>query len=419
MVYYIRFLKTPRAKLHSPNSTGAWQCNINSTIAVTTDLRDGLCQTPTKLYVTLVRRLPITPRNQDNTILGTGVEVQWKEGMRALPVEIKFRTGGWEQLGMAIAVLVSASAPGSNKPMPEDQCLPGDNLSRGSVPTYISVLSDVLMMPFPLPKVGESWKGKGVGPWAKDIHVESGYRMERRFMLREGKTLRLSEETGQSLARNVWDAGLAMTAYLSALSDSSSSTSSSWFTNLFVSHSTSFSPLRILELGCGIGTVGIAMAMLLPNVQVLLTDLPDAMPILELNTASNLPFLERGSTLAQCPYDWYDAVPPETLASTKFDLIVVSDCTYNLDSLPMLVRALNTLLARSPGAKVVLSTKFRHPDEKAFFDMMAKAGEESGVEELMERHGMQVSDVVTNPYDERLEHVDFYVYGMRDKDVRS
>ena len=73
------------------------------------------------------------------------------------------------------------------------------------------------------------------------------------------------------------------------------------------------------------------------------------------------------------------------MSSRYFDLIVLSDCTYNVDMLPALVGTLSALHAsnleshprKRSTTKVFLATKPRHESELALFDLMRKEGWET------------------------------------------
>jgi predicted nicotinamide N-methyase len=88
---------------------------------------------------------------------------------------------------------------------------------------------------------------------------------------------------------------------------------------------------RILELGAGCGIVGIAIAQVLTETDVTLTDLPEAQEIIERNISRA--HFAKESTLAFQVLDW-DAELPRNLStsSSRLDLVVAADCTYNSDS---------------------------------------------------------------------------------------
>ena len=152
------------------------------------------------------------------------------------------------------------------------------------------------------------------------------------------------------------------------------------------------STIQIVELGSGCGIVGLAISELLSRfvhaLQVILTDLPEAMEILERNIAV--------ATAARAPkdnvdvqkriLDWDEALKSEEdvqgiggdpdRIKLQPDLVVVSDCTYNVDSLPSLVQAIKRLLKNKPASEseVLVSLKRRHTSEDVFFTLMDEAG---------------------------------------------
>ncbi|KAK8168015.1 putative methyltransferase-domain-containing protein [Phyllosticta citrichinensis] len=135
--------------------------------------------------------------------------------------------------------------------------------------------------------------------------------------------------------------------------------------------SASYRKLNVLELGCGCGIVGISLAQIIPDCHVWMTDLPEAREIAQKNIAAMNPAMASSGRFETL--DW-DKPLPQAIEHQSYDMIVVSDCTYNPDSSPALVKTLLALVARSPKAIVVLAMKVRHESEAIFFDLMAKAG---------------------------------------------
>lgn len=129
--------------------------------------------------------------------------------------------------------------------------------------------------------------------------------------------------------------------------------------------------LNVIELGSGCGLVGIALASVRPKCRILLTDLPDAMSILNYNVAHSQPAFE--SKIEHMVLDWDDKLPISVMQE-RYGLIIVSECTYNEDSIPGLVQTLSALAARSPSVSIVVATKVRHFQEAIFFDLMSDVG---------------------------------------------
>jgi predicted nicotinamide N-methyase len=131
--------------------------------------------------------------------------------------------------------------------------------------------------------------------------------------------------------------------------------------------------LRVLELGCGVGIVGISLGRA-KNCDVILTDLPEAQEIVERNIRANSnPEPKTESIFTFMPLSWENPLPPE-VKRAPVDLILVADCTYNADSSPSLTKTLSRLLKLSPKAPVVVAMKIRHPSELIFFKLMEGFG---------------------------------------------
>lgn len=205
-------------------------------------------------------------------------------------------------------------------------------------------------------------------------------------------TLQVEEEMGESMARHVWDGGLTTASFVASMvlgqtaANSSSATASlPILANILQQND---GPLNIMELGCGVGILGLGVARILgvssqataEKSTLLMTDLPDA----EERTLANI---ARSADQTACTVmyenlDWNDGKDgifgPE-VTSRAWDLVILSDCTYN-DLLPELVKTLSAVHAHSAqqsgpsNTKILLSTKPRHSDEKVFFDLMSEDG---------------------------------------------
>lgn len=132
-------------------------------------------------------------------------------------------------------------------------------------------------------------------------------------------------------------------------------------------------PLQAIELGSGCGVVGIALAQMLESCSVTLTDLAEVDEI----TARNLRLAPATAGISRTRFrvlDWdEEVVDTDVLQPGLLDLVLVSDCTYNADSLPALVNVLWRLVESSPKALVLVSLKRRHDTEAVFFDLMKQA----------------------------------------------
>lgn len=163
------------------------------------------------------------------------------------------------------------------------------------------------------------------------------------------------------------DGGIAITAYLDRMVSLQTDGLHLLETSL---GSATYRKLNILELGCGVGIVGISLAQTIPDCQVILTDLPEATEIVKRNIASMNTAIS--SNVSFMSLDW-EAPLPSKIASKTFDIVIVSECTYNTTTIPALVKTLSTLVKKSPKAILLLATKVRHGDEAVFHDLLAEA----------------------------------------------
>lgn len=110
------------------------------------------------------------------------------------------------------------------------------------------------------------------------------------------------------------------------------------------------------------------------------------------------------------PLDWED--PQSFTLDGSLDFIVASDCIYNSDSIPHLVRTITELERRAtelrdrvPGPKVVISTKVRHSSESIFFTLLKDHGFEQ------EKHtSIEMPDKYRQSTGQGLETVDVYIF---------
>lgn len=163
---------------------------------------------------------------------------------------------------------------------------------------------------------------------------------------------------------------------------------------------------RILELGSGCGIVGLQLADLCSTSDVLLTDLQDTMGILNHN-AEHVKVTSSRAKITTAVLDWNEPLPG-IVAKQQFDLVVVSDCTYNPDSIPGLVKTLNSVAEVSPDALIVVALKVRHDSEAIFFDSMA------GADFVENEHtAISLPDRCRSDIGQELEAVQVYVYCKR------
>ncbi len=125
--------------------------------------------------------------------------------------------------------------------------------------------------------------------------------------------------------------------------------------------------IHVLELGAGCGIVGIALAHYFPNCMVHLTDLVEAQDILSKNLDGATP--AANSSLRFQVLDW-NVESGGTGLERDVDLVVISDCIYNSDTCPDLVRTVCRISLVSPHCRILVAAKRRHDSEDVFFDLM-------------------------------------------------
>ncbi|KAI9051224.1 hypothetical protein LZ554_005325 [Drepanopeziza brunnea f. sp. 'monogermtubi'] len=349
-MHYIRFLKTPR--LVTP---AGGPPSVQARITITNDLGDDFLASDLDILVVLEHASGNSVSDSSRPPRPAGGRYVWNVG--------------YAHSGLSIEVRVPEAAR---------------NIEMKSLKMYIGAAQDS-DVPDMIPV--RNWqdilaqdKGGVVG--ARAVVGEIGL-CERIFTQEGGPELHIWEETGNSIARHIWDAGLVLSAYLTAIyakGPIAPPAAAAMPPLPSLAAATLHQPnLHVLELGAGCGIVGITLSRLgLPNVsKIMLTDLPDATDILTTNLSPRA-FAAQSAfpTPTRCVLDW-TAPLPRDITATAWDLILVADCTYNPDFIPDLVATFGRLAAtRNDGqvTTVLLAMKDRHRSEGVFFTEMAGAG---------------------------------------------
>ncbi|KAL2022429.1 hypothetical protein VTK56DRAFT_5258 [Thermocarpiscus australiensis] len=208
--------------------------------------------------------------------------------------------------------------------------------------------------------------------------------------------LQIEEDIGESIARHIWDAGIVTVSLVAdiCLYKSSSSAETTLPLLRSILHRQD-RPLNILELGCGVGVLGIGMARILSSMKperatscILMTDLHEAEERARANIARQARGLADASTEVDFEaLDWEDGKHGafgKKVQSRAWDLVVLSDCIYNADMLPLLIKTLSAIHSHSARQSaeseepvktdVFLTTKPRHHSEKILMDLMSADG---------------------------------------------
>ncbi|KAI1759868.1 putative methyltransferase-domain-containing protein [Hypoxylon sp. FL1150] len=375
-MHYIRLLRPVRfdAAAHE----------ISVLLTITTDLGDSFLR-PDKQVDIIV--------SADSSITGESLirepdlscRAWWRAGMRVLDVRIPIHAHlRKEDVTCSIQVHPSAQGPpmgllGNEDALPWRVAgrLP---VSRGLImPATVRVVGGVCEPPVSL----------------RTLKFNAGTEPTDRFRVH------FEEDIGESIARHMWDAGVVTACYLAdACFAREGEEEGGEIRNVLSIRKDSF---RVIELGTGVGILGITLARLikraaavqgqaLKEATVLLTDLAEAEERARSNIARSSTVLDqqnRGSCAVDLQYenlDWDEGRHGRfgPLASARaWDLVVLSDCTYNVDSLPALVETLSAVHAANlrhasfgedGKTSVMLATKPRHSSEQSLFGLLEADG---------------------------------------------
>ena len=196
----------------------------------------------------------------------------------------------------------------------------------------------------------------GDGTCCVALHVSTG--KELTFLLSESAA-------GAAICSELWPTGLVMANIITNTAISEQLLA--WIGG----QESSETKIRALEVGSGLGTVGLALATTLDNAEVMLTDCPPAIKMLEANIESNKKLVGSNVNVTAQALEWGEH-KKETMGS--FDIICGSDLLYGDESsYQPLVDTLKTLVRRE--TLVLLGVRWRKPEkEKKFFQLALQAG---------------------------------------------
>ncbi|XP_063827385.1 protein N-lysine methyltransferase METTL21D-like [Ostrinia nubilalis] len=166
------------------------------------------------------------------------------------------------------------------------------------------------------------------------------------------KTLKIYQKMEGDVNCVVWDASLVLAKYLETMCQ----------------HKPDFlSGIKVLELGSGLGVVGLTAATL--GAQVTLTDLPEALPLLRLNINENKTKIgSMGGYATAESLVWGDST--SEILKEEFDMIVMADCVYYeeaIDPLVQTLQSLNNTMSKKP--TIYLTQEMRDSDiQKGLWD---------------------------------------------------
>ncbi|KAG0056991.1 hypothetical protein BGZ83_002598 [Gryganskiella cystojenkinii] len=393
MYYYIRLLKnTPlEAVIQEP---------FKMVFTITTDLTEKFYDKPCKLRCQTVVRTPSTApgASEDETIMtimpqglsqGFALDFDPKIGYCSVDIRLAPCMTVHEECQLVLSLDPTPYATSINGAKtlvepPEYEILPA-----WSLPIHIK--------PAPLNFSKRTKHRKVNRKYLIDTRQDL---VERYFKLPthlsgvhgRGRSLLVREDANEGfMARHIWDSGVFMTKYLmlpdswlskymaettpkkqlseqslessmALLSTSVGSGSEEQETSIPVNNDKKGKKPRVcLELGAGTGLVGIAVAVAFPELEVLSTDLDEALALMQQNVDANQALLPHQNMKVGF-LDWAE----QDRKVEPVEILLLADVVYNDLSHAWL---LQTILDYSDAkTKVLLGYKFRHDSEQQFFE---------------------------------------------------
>lgn len=189
-------------------------------------------------------------------------------------------------------------------------------------------------------------------------------------------SLIVRERTSYDLDKKVWDSGIALAGWLCKTIGGNAPSEGGRLLRTAINAPGS---CHVIELGAGTGLVSLAFAALTAGrrgLSVTITDLASAIPLLEHNIHQNQQYFE-GTNVASAVLDWEEDLPGHITSAGPFQLIFMSDVTYNPASFPSLLNTLVALrgLSQDTGTETlaVLAYKERDTGERDLWAMMEQA----------------------------------------------
>ncbi|KAF7548067.1 hypothetical protein G7046_g8803 [Stylonectria norvegica] len=381
-MHYVRFLRAPKL-------TGRASRQVQLLFTVTTDLGDSFLF-PEKFFELQVAAYASSSLGSSTWLLSDPGKLFWEPGMRVTK-PIFDLPGSLQKAileGAKVQICVRAAEPTHS----------ADGESR------------ILAAPLEKPRYRKEFLDKGLvmPAWVSldvgggDVNVST-----RRLHLGEPSDglayVEIEEEIGESIARHIWDAGVVALCAIAGIHTLPDHESSQHACMRAMQDIFSNEPaVRVLELGCGVGILGVGLGAIYPklhssgpgNCTILMTDLEEAedRARANINRLEQEPRESEAETPVRLLYenlDWEDGrqgIFGKEVQTHPWDLIMLSDCTYNVDMLPALVETLSALhssnlthavMGEPFTTKVFLATKPRHESERELFDLMKKQGWES------------------------------------------
>ncbi|KAJ3023425.1 UNVERIFIED_CONTAM: hypothetical protein HDU68_008614 [Siphonaria sp. JEL0065] len=168
------------------------------------------------------------------------------------------------------------------------------------------------------------------------------------------------EESDSGIHGRLWDSAVVLCGALPGL-----------LANLGREDTGHVTPLKVLDLGCGVGTVGLMIASL-TKCHVVLGDLPECLSLPQKNLVANTAVIKsKQSTVRVASLPWGHIPILQHLG--KFDVIVAADVVYEVEFFDDLITTLDHLSAENGKTEIWLVYKRRGlsmAEESGFFARM-------------------------------------------------
>ncbi|KOS19996.1 UPF0665 family protein [Escovopsis weberi] len=399
-MHYIRFMRAPAL------SRSGKRLLLELVLTINTDLSDAFLSPAQPVEVMIYAEVLTGHGSPLIYVLAGPGQIIWRSGLRVLkptmdvPASVQAHLRAGQEVRICASTRSSMSASGVAR------------IVASVTPGAAAAAAEGQVMPayFVLRNGGEGRDGGGVGG-----DVDLGIR---KLALDAEAAVEFEEELGESMARHIWDGGVIALCKMAdaCLSGARREEEEKKKKKEGEEDQDGLSPcmgrfrelvaaekhVNVLELGCGIGVLGVGLAAVYARMSlaghtcsILMTDLEDAEPRTRANMARLGPAsCARGGPveLSYETLDWEDGRAGrlgEGARGRRWDLMMLADCTYNTDTLPALVGTLSALHRSNQGheagrpSRLFLATKNRHDSEREVFGLLAGEGwEVLGREEL-------------------------------------
>ncbi|KAK9819756.1 hypothetical protein WJX72_002004 [[Myrmecia] bisecta] len=162
--------------------------------------------------------------------------------------------------------------------------------------------------------------------------------------------LQVGHQKEKGLSFQVWPSSLTLSKYAELMA---------------LQHPQHWQGKRVLELGCGCGLMGLVFAAL--GAQVMLTDMPQVLALMDANIARNASIIQAAGGSAQaCELTWgQTSVSLLACGWDKPDLVVAADVIYHRELFEPLLSTLKSL--GNLGTQILLAHVRRWKSDKHFF----------------------------------------------------